>query len=593
MKRTAIFCLCCLAALGSVWATDDVNRDVTVERDYNPTIGQVRKKTLTPDKEDLKPEPLQVTYTTWSTPEEVKQEPNLQKAVEADVERVYPYKKGVAKLGFGFYLQALGEFYYPLLQGDTYLLDVDVKHRSNWSKITLEDGTKPRGMSNYTDVALNYEHQFTNVRLAMKADYAYTGYDYYGMSTEPVTPFYKDTVGNNSAFEFAAKLFSTNTKKSFQYHLGLAYLYFGRNFDISMHEFGFDADMSGAVGNGRLGGAVKVDVHSTLMPPSVSGHEPASSVPEPASSVPEPADGPETEGEAHAAHAHTATILTLNPYYSFGRDDWSVKIGANLFAHIAQGDNPWPVSGSANISAHVGIVPELFYLYGGIGGDYSSNDYYSMVRENRYITPDLAVQPTYTPFNVDLGLKVRIMKGLLFDVDFNYDLILNQYYYVNHVHQVLNHVTNLMEADYYTNTFDVVYEPTTHHMAVGAGLHFDYVKGLDLEVNAQYNLWGVTQQAHAWHKPAWEIGFKGTYHFLEKWEVGASYTYLGGRMALVQDQAVAMNDLHDVNVWASYQALDWLNVFVEGKNLANIQSDTYYGYRSFGINAMAGVTFSF
>ena len=35
------------------------------------------------------------------------------------------------------------------------------------------------------------------------------------------------------------------------------------------------------------------------------------------------------------------------------------------------------------------------------------------------------------------------------------------------------------------------------------------------------------------------------------------------------------------------------NVFVEGKNLANIQSDTYYGYRSFGINAMAGVTFSF
>ena len=64
-------------------------------------------------------------------------------------------------------------------------------------------------------------------------------------------------------------------------------------------------------------------------------------------------------------------------------------------------------------------------------------------------------------------------------------------------------------------------------------------------------------------------------------------------MAWVQDAPVVMNDLHDVNVWASYQALDWLNVFVEGKNLANIQSDTYYGYRSFGINAMAGVTFSF
>ena len=554
MKRTLIFCLFC-ALVGNVWATEEVSRDVTVERDYNPTIGQVRKQTLTPDKEELTPEPLEVKYTTWSKSEEVEQKPNLQKPITVDVDRFYPYKKGMAKVGFGFYLQALAEFYYPLLQGDTYLLDIDVKHHSNWSKITLEDGTKPRGMSHFTDVALNYEHQFTDMRLAMKADYAYTGYDYYGMSTEPVTPFYKDTVGNNSVFEFEAKLFSTNTKKSFQYHVGLDYLYLGRNFDISMHEFGFDADISGAVGNGRLGGAVKVDVHSI--------------------------------------HAHTVTILTLTPYYSFGRDDWNVKIGANLFAHIAQGENPWPVSGSANISAHVGIVPELFYLYGGIGGDYSSNDYYSMIRENRYITPNLEMKPTYTPFNVDLGLKVRIMKGLLFDVNFAYNLILNQYYYVNHVHEVLNPVTNLMEADYYTNTFDVVYEPITNHIAVGAGLHFDYVKGLDLSLNAQYNMWAVETVPYAWHKPAFEVGFKGTYHFLEKWQVGASYTFLAGRMAWVQDAPVAMNDLHDVNVWASYQALDWLNVFVEGKNLANIQSDTYYGYRSFGINAMAGVTFSF
>jgi|GEM_PF-1828424 len=590
MKRTLIFCLFC-ALVGNVWAIEEVSRDVTVERDYNPTIGQVRKQTLTPDKEELTPEPLEVKYTTWSKSEEVEQKPNLQKPITVDVDRFYPYKKGMAKVGFGFYLQALAEFYYPLLQGDTYLLDVDVKHHSNWSKITLEDGTKPRGMSHFTDVALNYEHQFTDMRLAMKADYAYTGYDYYGMSNEPVTPFYKDTVGNNSVFEFEAKLFSTNTKNSFQYHVGLDYLYLGRNFDISMHEFGFDADISGAVGNGRLGGAVRVDVHSTA---GLASSGPFSlSVNNTSTGSGTEETGSETEGEAHTAHAHTATILTLTPYYSFGRDDWNVKIGANLFAHIAQGENPWPVSGSANISAHVGIVPELFYLYGGIGGDYSSNDYYSMIRENRYITPNLEMKPTYTPFNVDLGLKVRIMKGLLFDVNFAYNLILNQYYYVNHVHEVLNPVTNLMEPDYYTNTFDVVYEPTTNHIAVGAGLHFDYVKGLDLSLNAQYNMWAVETVPYAWHKPAFEVGFKGTYHFLEKWQVGASYTFLAGRMAWVQDAPVAMNDLHDVNVWASYQALDWLNVFVEGKNLANIQSDTYYGYRSFGINAMAGVTFSF
>jgi hypothetical protein len=600
MKRIFVSISICALAM-AVWATGEVNRDVTVERDYNPVIEQAPKQTLTPQKENLKPDPLPVKYNQWTQPEQVQLEPNMQKPMGQELGRSYDYKKGMARVGFGFYLQTLGEFYYPLLQGKNYLLDFSALHRSNWSKISLPDGTKPRGMSNFTDIALNYEHQFTGVRLAMKAGYAYTGYDYYGMSTEPVTPLYKDTVGGNSVVEVAAKLFSTNTKSSLQYEFGLEYLYLGRNFDISMHEFGFEGDVSGAAGKGRAGVALKVDVHSTNMP--------ASSVPS-VPSVTEPVEVPEgAEGPAH--HPHTATILTLTPYYAVHGDEWGVKIGANLFAHLAKDEEAghgeaeaqteaatgpkekWPVSGSANIEAHAAIVPQLFYLYGGIGGDYSSNDYYHIVRENKYITPNLSVKPTYTPLDLDLGLKVRIMKGLLLDASFNYQIRLNQYYYVNHVHQSVNPATQLLEDDYYTNTFDVVYEPTTHKISAGAALHFDYVSGLDITAHMQYNLWSVSEQAYAWHKPAWEVGVKGTYHFLEKWEVGASYTFLGGRMALVQNQAVAMNDVHDVNLWASYQALDWLTVFVEGKNLANIQSDTYYGYRSFGINAIAGATFRF
>lgn len=583
MKRNSIIGLMCCAVATCAWATGEVNRDVTVERDYNPTIQQVPKQVLTPKKEDLKPAPLQVTYSSWTQPEEVTPEPTMQKAADAALQRSYDYKKGTAKVGFGVYYQTLAEFYYPLLQGDKYLLDINANHFSNWGKITLPDQTKPRGMSNYTDVALNYEHQFTDMRLHMKAGYAYTGYDYYGMSTEPVTPFYKDTVGSNSAVEVEAKLFSTNTKQSVQYEVGLDYLYFVRNFGVTMHEIGVDADVSGAVGKGRLGGAVKLDVHVLGME-----HGAASG----------PSTGSGTEAAAAAAageHSptHTAGILTLTPYYAIGNQDWGVKIGANMFAHLAHGDVRWPVSGSANIDAHVGIVPELFYLYAGIGGHYSSNDYFSMVRENKYITPNLVVEPTYSPLAANVGLKVRIMRGLLFDVNVNYDLLLNQYFYVNHVAESLNTQTGLMEPDYYTNTFDVVYDPTSHHLSAGAGLHFDYVQGLNLSASFTYNHWVVSQQAYAWQKPTWEINFKGTYQFLEKWEVGVSYAYLAGRKALVQNEVVAMNNLHDVNVWASYQALDWLNVFLQGNNLANIKSDVYYGYQSFGINAMAGVTFRF
>ena len=96
-----------------------------------------------------------------------------------------------------------------------------------------------------------------------------------------------------------------------------------------------------------------------------------------------------------------------------------------------------------------------------------------------------------------------------------------------------------------------------------------------------------------WQKPAWELEFSGTYRFLEKWEVGASYKMLADRKALVAGEVVKMNDIHDVDVWASYKALDWLTVFIKGKNLANQKADTYYGYRNFGINGLAGVTMLF
>ena len=55
MKRILIFCLFCSVVAGNVWAVNSSNREVTVERDYDPTLGVVKKHVLTPDKEEVKP----------------------------------------------------------------------------------------------------------------------------------------------------------------------------------------------------------------------------------------------------------------------------------------------------------------------------------------------------------------------------------------------------------------------------------------------------------------------------------------------------------------------------------------------------------
>ena len=95
------------------------------------------------------------------------------------------------------------------------------------------------------------------------------------------------------------------------------------------------------------------------------------------------------------------------------------------------------------------------------------------------------------------------------------------------------------------------------------------------------------------------MDFDAKYRFLKKWQVGLQYGFMGGRYALVfspdavSGEAVKMQDVHDINVSVSYDALDWLTVFAEGDNLANIKADTYYGYTTFGINGKIGVSMYF
>lgn len=553
MKKLLIIAL----ALGSVLAVysqeqkEEVSRDLTVEREYDPTVVNAKKISPTPQKEVIDVEQPEITYTTWSKVEKIEKTATIQEPTEYETNRAYESKKGMFKAGIGYNWQALGEFYYPLINTEDHLLDVTAKHNSVWGKVSLDDDTRPRAMDHLTDLGLNYEKSFKNSKLETGVSYKYNGYDYYGMSTM-LDDAMKNAVGTNSDVDVRLKLYSTSHKSAVQYHTHLGYKYFARNFNIDAHIIKAGLELGGKVGRGELGAEVDADIDVLNM-----------------------------NTKAEESHPHVAGILKVAPFYKLHGEDWAVNIGGKLFVDFNEHATR-KVTGSADIYGHFGVVPEVFYLYAGIGGDFKPNYYYDIVRENPYITPDLEVSPTYTPFDVNLGLRIKIIEGLLFNLGFNYDLILDQYYYVN------RHV-----EDKFANTFDVVTEDLTHKVDVSAGLYFDYVKGLNLGVTAGYNYWGVKENAYAWQKPSWKVEFTGTYRFLEKWEVGASYKMLADRKALVAGEVVKMNDIHDVDVWASYKALDWLTVFLKAKNLANQKADTYYGYRNYGINGLVGVTMLF
>lgn len=552
MNNKIILILLALLPLAAMGEDDSMTRSVTVERDYNPVTVDAKKISPVPAKEDLNPEKPEVTYSTWSSAEKVEIKNDVAKADKYNGDITNDSKNGVAKVGFGFYYQTLAELYYPLLKGDDYLFELNLKHKGNFSHNTLSDGTDPRAIEHNTNLMLGFDKDITNMRLSTGANVSYNGFDYYGMvgcTDKSLQNRYGDytTVGLNFGLE------STNPHSECQYEFGVGYNYFGRNYGIAEHNILAELEIGGEVGPGELG--AEVEINANIMNQTNPGEEKMPS----------------------------GCFIKLQPFYAFGGKGWHLKLGANLFIMGEKGTKR-PVTGSAAIEGKFALVPELLYLNAGIGGDFNENMYSHIMKENKWVNPDLFVEPTYTPVDVNLGLKANLMKGLLFEAGASYAFILDQYYFVNDV-----------DADgNFLNTFHAVYdEKGTNKVTAQLGLYFTYVKDLNIKLIGKYNFWGVTELQKAWQRPAWEVNFDARYTIKKQWCVGLSYNFLGGRYALIKGEAEKMKNVHDLNLYFSYKPFDWLEVYATGNNLINIKADSYYGYTCMGINGTIGALFRF
>lgn len=562
-----------------------LSRSVVVERDYEARKIEAEKINAVPERESgYKPDS---TNLEWAEGGEVqKLSPKAAKAAHN------PYnltdkgnaKDGIGRLAFGFYYQVLADFYYPLLKGDQYLLDINLRHRSSWSRISLTDGTKPRAMNNLTDGSLNFESQFSSCRLVSSLDFSGGGFDYYGRSTAlRPSEFLKDTASTFITAAADFKLYSTDISEELQYDARAGYRYFGRSFGIRQHDINLSLDMSGELRNGRIGGEAEVNVHlhgrdaylgDRILP--IYGTD------------------------ADLMFKHNA-LVTLTPYYKWEREKWSLRAGADVYLFAGKDKmegtllyGKATVLAAPNVRGSFGLVPNLLQLTAGITGNYKDNNYRSLFAENNYIYPALDIAPTYTPVSVDLGLKINIMKGLLFELGFDYDLIYDDYFYVNlpaenGAYSAVSRYASGTSAAAYSNVFGALHESRANKVNAKVGLLISVVEGLDIKIEGNYYYWALKDNARPWQRPSWEITFDGKYSFLEKWQVGLSYNFLGGRYALVSGAEQRMTDVHDLNVSLSYKALDWLTVYAEGKNLINNKADGWYGYQNYGINGVVGV----
>lgn len=525
-----------------------IDRNVTVEREYQPVIEDAGKITTIPSVLDPATSKQRVDYSDFYHPLPMGR--YLQRLPMSDYEpEKVKRQEAFIRLGMGNYFNTMGDVMFPLLKKDKDRLDININHT----------GTFGRRKFSETTAGIDYNHFFKTTELFASLEGTHRFFNYFGsnfsmtgdrFAADSITGMIeKDT---HTGLQASLGFRSLPGNAGFRHQGSLAYenLITGKGWKEQLvnARYGF----SNLLKENRYG--VDFDLKNMNY------------------------DAPAGLTEAFPDYS----VLALNPYYLIEREKASLRVGLTTSFSFVTGRtfNPAP-----DISAEWKLLPRFMALYGGVGGGFNTVTYSNLLKENPWIMPSLRVKDTYTPFKPYLGVKIKPFHFLLLDGFVEYNSIKDQYFFVN------DSVPNSGQP-YLSNQFDVEYSDASLFRA-GARINFQYKNVISSSFKIISNSWNVETQAQAWMKPGLEADWNLDVKVNPNLTVSSNFFYEGKRFARLGSQVVEMKPVTDLNLSASYFFNRTFSSFLKLNNILNRSYEQYLGYDVQGFNFLLGGAVSF
>ena len=236
----------------------------------------------------------------------------------------------------------------------------------------------------------------------------------------------------------------------------------------------------------------------------------------------------------------------------------------------------------------LGLIRGILSIYAGVNGNLVYNSYEKLLYENPFIKPQLTdTRYTKNWIHIYGGIKGNLVKKLNYNIFAEYTYAQNMLFYVQDTSAILH------------NQFDVVYDDGGY-LHVGLNMNWEVMNQLHLSLDGDYWLYHLNTIQKPWYKPALEFGFSGKYFFKDFLVFNANFDLGFGRWAWALDpetsttyEAQLMKPILDFGIGAEWLINKQFTAFLNVHNIAGQYYAKYYDYRSFGINVLAGVTYSF
>jgi len=584
-----------------------LNRNVTVERDFQPVISSAGIVSVKPVVVQQDFEPTEVTYSSYSQALSPAFNINPLGCSLTTWEQPKPLH-GYVSGGLGHTNTAFDFGYRVEDKKSKIALDAFAHHRAAWGRYTVERA----------NFGLDITKSFSGAALYFGADAENQFYTFSGRYVDSTGMIHIAKPAELTADD-KLSLWTINTRigvrstgrGSVQYQLQTGYSAFLFATDVVEHQVRTIGNLQWS--NAPHAAGVNIRVSNFMM------------------SVKDKMIPDSLYNSRHAIH--------IEPFYAYDHNRFHAHLGVNIDMNIGHGqlltgNENIALAPSPNVRLEYDITRNWLAIYGEATGSYGEGSLqsYANVYPYRNYRDEVVSHHVcaYIPVQAQLGLKLRPQANLLIDLHARYEWKKNQfttcnpYYWEVRQTRETAGLNKLVDGDFVycdLQRWKIGAEITYHyqdivHILVAGGYYTGSMDSIEVPVASQGKaaeeasfLAAVKNADGSFRmldRPRWDLTVNIDARINRNWTVYSHNYFAGKRLALMWDETMTGSGdkqrsysigghipTIDINLGCAYEYNKWLSVFLELNNIIYRHNVFWYGYTNPGTNFLLGASYKF
>lgn len=587
MKTKAFYSiLLASATLAPTAAADELNQTISVTKETEVVEHKADKMESLPEAAPVTASPVSLKFSDWAVPTAVNPWLVVQNPQRQADGFSFSDKRGYAEFGMGNHLNMVGSFGYRVLDKKKTTLNLWLQHNSANGSISnpavfeyfsVGNGERRKQFFLENRIGADLTSRFTAGELSAAAVYHLSKFNYYGMMIPATTEDVERKQRNNEAGVSLQWTSRANDERSFGYHAGAGYNYFGYGdavepelgHTLSEHHFKMNAgaefvwDEDSHIGlNAEFN---YLDYANRIV--QYGGYSSAEL----------------SYGAIFADRKQSVTTVT--PYYLKNNDRINLRIGARL--DIASSGTAFRIAPDVKFDYTINNRASL--AVSAVGGN-RMNPLHVIAERNRYVNPSMAlIDNTFTLVDAEARLNIGLFKGFSLSPFVGFAVVKNAYVpeiattetlsgmifatpdmlrgTVRYAAQDLNGVKAGLDV---TCKFRSIAELKAGYMFTPQGNESGYIANDD---RAEHSI-----SASLLVRPIKKLDIRMGYQFRSGRAVSVCNT-VDGQNLLSWSQK-SLGAVSDLSLGATYRINDMLHVYAQGINLLNRRWQDYFAMRN-------------